>query len=76
VTGSRNDLPSKTIDRLRTDLSVREVLGTLKYGTTVDRVDLNLMDWIRHAREEAMDLSVYLTRILILLEEQAQEQES
>jgi hypothetical protein len=55
---------------------VREVLGTLKYGTTVDRVDLHLMDWIRHAREEAMDLSVYLTRILILLEEQAQEQES
>lgn len=76
MTGSRNDLPSKTIDRLRTDLSVREVLGTLKYGTTVDRVDLHLMDWIRHAREEAMDLSVYLTRILILLEEQAQEQES
>ena len=76
MTGSRNDLPSKTIDRLRTDLSVREVLGTLKYGTTVDRVALNLMDWIRHAREEAMDLSVYLTRILILLEEQAQEQES
>lgn len=76
MTGSRNDLPSKTIERLRTDLSVREVIGTLKYNTTVDRVDLNLMDWIRHAREEAMDLSVYLTRILILLEEQAQEQES
>lgn len=75
MNGSRNDLPSQTIDRLRTDLAVREVLGTMKYGTTVDRVDLNLLDWVRHAREEAMDLAVYLTRILILLEEQT-EQES
>lgn len=74
MTGSRNELPSETIERLRQDLAIREVVGTLKYGTTVDRVDLNLMDWVRHAREEAMDLAVYLTRILIQLEQQSEEE--
>lgn len=67
--GSRHQIPSETLKRLHRDLEVREVLGHMKYGTTMDRTDLSEMDWVRHAREEAMDLAVYLTRLLMLLED-------
>ena len=41
----------------------REQRGFLKYGTTMDRTDLSLSEWVQHALEEAMDLSLYLTKI-------------
>lgn len=69
MTGSKHDIPSKTLQRLRRDLEVREVLGNLKYNTTIDREDLDIEDWVKHAREEAMDLAMYLTRLLLMLEE-------
>lgn len=67
--GSKHSIPSETLARLKRDLEVREILGHLKYGTTMDRTDLDVLDWVRHAREEAMDLAVYLTRLLTMLEE-------
>lgn len=39
-------------------------MGLSKYGTTMERTDLNEVDWLRHARDEAMDLAVYLTRLI------------
>jgi len=33
----------------------------------MDRTDLSTADWIKHAQEEAMDLAVYLEKILELL---------
>jgi len=69
VDGSKHSIPSETLARLKRDLEVREILGHLKYGTTMDRTDLDVLDWVRHAREEAMDLAVYLTRLLTMLEE-------
>jgi hypothetical protein len=41
----------------------RSELGITKYGITLDRKDLSIEDWITHAQEEAMDLSLYLERI-------------
>jgi succinate dehydrogenase flavin-adding protein (antitoxin of CptAB toxin-antitoxin module) len=41
----------------------RSELGQKKYGTTLDRKDLTLLDWINHAQEEAMDLSLYLEKL-------------
>ena len=67
--GSKHSIPSETLAPLKRDLEVREILGHLKYGTTMDRTDLDVLDWVRHAREEAMDLAVYLTRLLTMLEE-------
>ena len=45
----------------------RAEVGEKKYGTTMDRTDLSTADWIKHAQEEAMDLAVYLEKILDLL---------
>jgi hypothetical protein len=45
----------------------RAEVGEKKYGTTMERTDLSTIDWIKHAQEEAMDLAVYLEKILELL---------
>jgi hypothetical protein len=42
--------------------------GKKKYGSTMERKDLSKLDWIRHAQEEAMDLAVYLEKIIEELE--------
>ena len=54
---------SKILDELIKEYESREGRGFLKYGTTMDREDLSLNDWIQHALEEAMDLTLYLTKI-------------
>ena len=41
----------------------RSRVGIEKYNTTLDRKDLNKLDWITHAQEEAMDLILYLERL-------------
>ena len=38
----------------------REQKGFEKYGTTVDRDDLSLCDWLKHALEETLDKANYL----------------
>jgi len=47
----------------------RSEVGKNKYGTTMERGDLNRLDWLKHAQEEAMDLAVYLEKIIQELED-------
>ena len=51
----------------------RSQLGINKYGTTLAREDLELTDWLTHAQDEAMDLSLYIERIKQELEYMKQE---
>jgi hypothetical protein len=51
---------SITLDSVIRDMIDREKLGLEKYGTTVDRKDLSLRDWLQHAYEESLDKSLYL----------------
>lgn len=55
---------SATLRRVIAEFRAREELGKRKYGTTVDREDLSAADWLQHAKEEAMDLVLYLDRLL------------
>ena len=41
----------------------RAEFGQRKYGTNLDRTDLNVMDWIQHAQEELMDGILYLEKL-------------
>jgi len=41
----------------------RAEMGKNKYGTTMERTDLSLEEWLTNAQEEAMDLSIYLEKI-------------
>ena len=44
----------------------RTEVGKKKYGTTMDRKDLTELEWLKHAQEEAMDLAVYLEKLIQL----------
>jgi hypothetical protein len=54
---------SKLLDQLISEFQNREERGFLKYGTTMDREDLSLSEWVQHALEESMDLCLYLNKI-------------
>ena len=51
-----NTVAFKILERAETGLN--------KYGTTMERSDLSKLEWLIHAQEEAMDLVVYLERLI------------
>lgn len=51
------------------DIAARQQVGIKKYGTTVDGNPLPLVQWLRHAYEESLDLPVYLRRAIAEMEE-------
>jgi hypothetical protein len=56
--------PSAILQIVIAELKVREERGLSKYGTTMDRTDLTTIEWLQHAYEEALDLSVYLKKLI------------
>ena len=52
------------VESVRQRLLVRSQVGIVKYGVTTARYDLTEVEWLRHAQEEALDLAVYLERII------------
>jgi len=63
---------SKVIDLSQTDSVVSSVVqsflqraefGLKKYGKTMDRDDLTVLQWIQHAQEEHMDAILYLEKL-------------
>lgn len=50
------------------DIERRQKLGIDKYKTTVKDNPLPLKDWLQHAYEEALDLSIYLRRCIYEIE--------
>jgi len=46
------------------DLRIREERGLKTYGTTMDRKDLTESQWLNHAYEEALDLALYLKKLI------------
>jgi len=42
----------------------RSELGIKKYGTTLDKNELPLIDWLQHSIEEKMDDILYMQRAI------------
>ena len=55
---------SKIEDNVCEKMQERAKVGLGKYGTTMEREDLTFVEWLIHAQEEAMDLAVYLERLI------------
>jgi hypothetical protein len=51
------------VNSVITQFVKRSNVGLAKYGTTLDRTDLSLLDWVQHAQEELMDGILYLEKI-------------
>lgn len=56
------------VEAVRQKLKQRAEVGLAKYGVDTTREDLTTIEWLKHAQEEAMDLAVYLERIISNLE--------
>ena len=41
----------------------RSEFGQKKYGTNLDRTDLEFLDWVNHMQEELMDAILYLEKM-------------
>lgn len=57
------------VDETIAMLMARAKTGQEKYGTTLMRNDLSLLDWMRHAIEESLDRTLYMIRALKDLEQ-------
>jgi hypothetical protein len=55
---------SQILEKVINDLKQREEKGLKEYGTTVDRSDLSQNEWLQHAYEEALDLAIYLKKLM------------
>jgi len=42
----------------------RAIAGKNKYGTDMDRKDLNVVQWLQHLQEEMMDATLYVEKLL------------
>jgi DNA-directed RNA polymerase beta' subunit len=51
---------SKILQEVIDDLFEREIKGLETYGTTVDRDDYELKNWLQEAYEECLDKCIYL----------------
>ena len=54
----------EVVRKVRSEMLIRSAKGLNKYGTTMSENDLSLKQWLQHAKEEAMDLALYLQRAI------------
>ena len=59
-------IEEQVIQRIRS----RAEAGLAKYGTTMERKDLNAEQWATHLQEELLDAAVYLERLIEELKNQ------
>lgn len=52
--------PSAVTQRLIDQLIARDAHGKAKYGTSLDRGDLSIEEWLQHAIEESLDRAGYM----------------
>lgn len=41
----------------------RSEAGINKYGVTLDREDLTMLEWLKHLQEELMDATLYIEKL-------------
>ena len=52
------------VEKVKREFDVRSKLGISKYGKTLDENNLSLLEWLQHAKEEAMDQVLYLQCVI------------
>ena len=57
------------VDSIIDKFVYRATIGKQKYGTDLDRNDLELEEWLEHSIQEKMDDILYIQKALIVLRE-------
>ena len=55
---------SRIEDEVCKKIQTRSEVGKEKYGVTMEDAPLSRLQWLIHAQEEAMDLAVYLQKLI------------
>jgi hypothetical protein len=53
----------KYVQAVKEKFEERSQTGIRKYNTTLEREDLNFIDWLNHLQEELMDATLYVERL-------------
>ena len=56
------------VDSIIDQFISRASFGKTKYGVDLDRDDLNVLEWIEHAKQEHMDAILYLEKLKKIVE--------
>jgi len=56
-------MTDKVTEAVVGQLRTRAEKGKEKYGTTMERNDLTLIQWLQHLQEELMDAAVYVEKL-------------
>lgn len=57
------------VEQVVNNFNERSRVGIEKYGTTLDRDDLTLLQWLTHLQEELMDATLYIEKLKTDLEQ-------
>ncbi len=60
-------IPDSIVQNVLKEHTERAKKGKEKYNATLDRTDLSVIDYLQHAKEEAMDLALYLEKTIQML---------
>jgi hypothetical protein len=61
-------IPDSIVQKIQLEINNRAEMGFKKYNNTLDRTDLSVIDYLQHAKEEAMDLALYLEKTIQMLQ--------
>jgi len=56
-------MEDKIVEQVKEKFAHRSETGIIKYGTTLERDDLSLLDWLKHLQEELMDATLYIEKL-------------
>lgn len=59
---------SKVEQRVIDKINQRAEVGKKKYNTTMERNDLEVIDWLIHLQEEMLDASIYIEKLKMIYE--------
>jgi len=51
------------VEKVKEKFTERSKVGIDKYGATLERGDLSLLDWLNHLQEELMDATLYIQKL-------------
>lgn len=57
------DCKDKIVESVLSRFKQRSEAGIKKYNTTLERNDLNTLQWLTHLQEELMDATLYIERL-------------
>lgn len=60
----KKELKDTIVESVINQFKQRSEVGIKKYGVTLDREDLSLLEWLEHTKQEQMDSVLYLERAI------------